>query len=237
MHMNSTSLSRLFAARPVRRRTFFRVAGATAASSALVLAGCSKDDETPEVTAEQTFTLGTGDTGLLNYAYLLEQLEAAFYDKVVATPPSDMSAAELAYFTDLRDHEVIHREFFKFALGTSAIGTAVFNFGSITLTTRAGVLAAAQTLEDLGVAAYNGAGKLFIDPVYLGVAGKIASVEARHAALIRDLVLPNSFAAADVVANDGGEFDGLDAAKTPAQVIAVVNTFLNITISAAGLPS
>ncbi|GAB2455726.1 hypothetical protein GCM10011375_03620 [Hymenobacter qilianensis] len=202
----------------------------------MVLAGCDKDDENPEVSPEQAFTLGTGDTGLLNYAYLLEQLEAAFYDKVVATPPADMPAAELAYFTDMRDHEVIHREFFKFALGTSAIGTAVFNFGSLTLTTRAGVFAAAQTLEDLGVAAYNGAGKLFTDPVYLGIAGKIASVEARHAALVRDLALPNSFAAADVVANDGSALDGLDAAKSPAQVIAVVNTFLNITVSAASLP-
>ncbi|MBC6606417.1 ferritin-like domain-containing protein [Hymenobacter sp. BT188] len=237
MDTKSTSLSRLFSARPVLRRTFFRVAGATAASSALVLAGCDKEDETPEVTPEQAFTLGTGDTGLLNYVYLLEQLEAAFYDKVVATPPADMPSTELAYFTDIRDHEVIHREFFKFALGTSAIGTAVFNFSSFTLTTRAGVLAAAQTLEDLGVAAYNGAGKLFTDPVYLGIAGKIASVEARHAALVRDLVQPNSFATADVVVNDGSALDGLDAAKTPAQVIAVVNTFLNITISAASLPA
>jgi hypothetical protein len=237
MNMNSTSFTRLFSARPVRRRTFFRVAGATAASSALVLAGCADDDETPEATPEQTFTLGTGDTGLLNYAYLLEQLEAAFYDKVLAAPPADMSAAELGYFTDLRDHEVIHREFFKFALGTSAIGTAVFDFSSFTLTSRAGVLTAAQTLEDLGVAAYNGAGKLLTDPVNLGLLGKIVSVEARHAALVRDLLSPNSFASADVVANDGGEFDGLDAAKTPAQVLAIVNTFLNITISAASLPS
>ncbi|MGY2131451.1 ferritin-like domain-containing protein [Hymenobacter sp. HD11105] len=235
--MSFTSFSRLFSARPVRRRTFFRVAGATAASSALVLAGCADDDNTPETPVEQSFTLGTGDIGLLNYAYLLEQLEAAFYEKVVAAPPTDLSAAELGYFTDLRDHEVIHREFLKYVLGSSAIGSATFNFSSFTLTTRAGVLTAAQTLEDLGVAAYNGAGKLLTDVVYLGLLGKIVSVEARHAALIRDLLLPNSFAAADVVANTGGEFDGLDAAKTPAQVLAVVNTFLNVTISAASLPS
>lgn len=235
--MSSTSIFRLLSARPVQRRTFFRVAGATAASSALVLAGCADDEPTPIDPTEQSFTLGTGDTGLLNYAYLLEQLEADFYTRVVAAPPADLSPAELEYLTDLRDHEVIHREFFKAALGTSAIGAATFNFSSFTLTTRAGVLTAAQTLEDLGVAAYNGAGKLLADPTLLGLLGKIVSVEARHAALVRDLLLPNSFAAADVVANDGGTFDGLDMAMTPAQVLAVVNTFLNVTISAASLPS
>jgi hypothetical protein len=41
--------------------------------------------------------------------------------------------------------------------------------------------------EDLGVAAYNGAGKYLTSADYLTVAGKIVSVEARHAAAIRDM--------------------------------------------------
>jgi hypothetical protein len=37
---------------------------------------------TPALAAE----LGEGDIGVLNYAYALEQVEAAFYTKVTASP-------------------------------------------------------------------------------------------------------------------------------------------------------
>jgi len=47
-------------------------AGATAGATALVLAGCSKSDSSPGTT-----DVGSGDFGVLNYAYALEQLEAA----------------------------------------------------------------------------------------------------------------------------------------------------------------
>ena len=57
----------------------------------------------------------------------------------------------------------------------------------------------ARTFEDLGVSAYNGAGQLLTVAANLLTAGKIVSVEARHAAAIRDLLVPNSFAASDVV--------------------------------------
>ncbi|WP_315822624.1 ferritin-like domain-containing protein [Paraflavitalea speifideaquila] len=61
--------------------------------------------------------LGSGDIGILNYAYALEQLEAAFYLQVIMTPFSGITATETALLTDIRDHEVAHREFFKKALG------------------------------------------------------------------------------------------------------------------------
>ena len=46
---------------------------------------------------------------------------------------------------------------------------------------RDSVLKTARTFEDLGVAAYNGAGQLLERGEYLLLAGKIVSVEARHA--------------------------------------------------------
>ena len=56
---------------------------------------------------------------------------------------------------------------------------------------RSSVLATAKALEDTGVAAYNAAGKYITNPAYLVIAGKIVSVEARHAsATIRNLINP-----------------------------------------------
>src|SRR5688572_17805428 len=180
---------------PVERRMFLKYAGATAAVTGLLLAGCSDDDD--DVTTPPTDTrinLGSGDTGILNYAYALEQLEAAFYTQVVASFYAGATADEQTLLTDIRNHEVIHRDFLKAALGTSAIADLQVDFTSINFADRASVLGAARTFEDLGVSAYNGAGQLLSDAANLLVAGKIVSVEARHAAAIRDLLVPSSSA-------------------------------------------
>ncbi|MEI9943601.1 MAG: ferritin-like domain-containing protein [Chitinophagaceae bacterium] len=109
-------------------------------------------------------SLGSGDTGILNYAYALEQLEAAFYAQVILNPFSGMTAAETALLTDIRDHEIAHREFFKAALAGNAIQPLTPDFSSITFTSRDSVLGTAKAFEDLGVSAYNGAGKLIVNP-------------------------------------------------------------------------
>ncbi|HYC31073.1 MAG TPA: filamin/ABP280 repeat domain-containing protein, partial [Gemmatimonadales bacterium] len=61
-------------------------------------------------------SFGAGDTGILNYAFALEQLEAAFYSAVVATPYAGITPEETQILTEIRDHEVIHREFLRAAL-------------------------------------------------------------------------------------------------------------------------
>ena len=194
------------------RRTFLQWAGLSIGVAAM--AGCNSDDDNGTTTTGGA-NLGSGDTGILNYAYALEQLEAAFYIKVVATPYSGMSGAETTLLTDIRDHEVTHRDFLKAALGGSAIAGLSVDFSSINFGDRTSVLTAAKTFEDLGVSAYNGAGKLFsttaTGTAYLGLAGKIVSVEARHAAAIRDLLSPlsASFAGDDVV-----DANGLDVKNT-----------------------
>ncbi|PJJ54809.1 ferritin-like protein [Hymenobacter chitinivorans DSM 11115] len=219
----------------MRRRSFFRVAGATVAASTLVLAGCVKDPVEPTDTQVTTLNLGEGDTGLLNYLLLLEQLEAAFYQKVVTTPPTDLQAGELAALTDLRDHEVVHREFFRQLLGSNAQPTIEFNFSTINFSSRASVLAAARTFEDLGVAAYNGAAKLFTSREILALVSKIASVEARHAAFIRDLIQPTDPFGG--VVEGSGAYSGLGTVLTPPQVIAAATSFFPYTIVVSGLPT
>ncbi|OGX85100.1 ferritin-like domain-containing protein [Hymenobacter glacialis] len=212
---------------PIKRRSFFLYAGATAGATALVLAGCNDDSDS----GPNTVNVGTGDTGVLNYAYALEQLEAAFYTEVrKGSYYAGAVAFEKTVLDDLYYHEVIHREFFKAALAGNAIKTLEPDFSGIDFTVRLaaagaaklGVLDAAKAFEDLGVAAYNGAGKYLTAKDNLTLAGKIVSVEARHAALIRDFIANNTFVGPDVVDNA----NGLEISMEPAAVVAKANAFL-----------
>ncbi len=212
----------------VSRRNFLGYLGGATALLATA-ASCKKDDN---VNIPGAVNLGSGDTGILNYAYALEQLEAAFYTQVVMTPYSGITAAETALLTDIRDHEIAHREFFKNALAANAIQALEVNFTTINFADRTSVLGTAKAFEDLGVTAYNGAGKLIVSADYLTLAGKIVSVEARHAALIRDLISNGSFA--DNTALDA---DGLDKARTPSEVLAIAGTYLKTALNASNLPT
>ncbi len=150
-----------------------------------------------------TIMMGSGDYAILNYAYLLEQLEAQFYITATANYFMNATAQQKTRLAQIRDHEIAHREFFKTALGSYAIPEITFNLSSIDFSNRFSVLSSARAFEDLGVSAYNGVAKYIVTPDYLVVAGKIVSVEARHAAYIRDLLRPVSFADPLVVDNMG----------------------------------
>jgi len=211
----------------LQRRNMLKFFGASAAIITIGSA-CSDDDSPPA--SNTGVNLGSGDIGILNYAYALEQLEAAFYLRAAASPYSGITATETAYLNDIRDHEVAHREFFKAALASNAIGNLEVDFSTINFGSRDSVLGAARTFEDLGVSAYNGAGQLLVDPIYLLLAGKIVSVEARHAATIRELLAPNSFA-------DTTDVNGLDVALMPLQVLAAADTYIVTQINASNLPT
>ena len=213
------------------RRSFLQFAGAGMATVALVAVGCKKENVGNTILADGV-DLGSGDVGILNYAYALEQLEAAFYLMVVANIYSGASPAEIVYFNDIAKHELAHREFFKNALGTSAIQDLEVDFTSIDFTSRTSVLATAKAFEDLGVSAYNGAGALLESADYLLLAGKIVSVEARHAAAIRDLISNGSFANSEVI-----DANGLDVSRTPLQVLAIAGTYIKTKINASNLPT
>jgi hypothetical protein len=216
------------------RRKFLRYAGFSGLAAA-ALASCTKAVKNFPGDGKgkgQNIDLGSGDTGILNFAYALEQLEAAFYTLVIAAPYQNISSLERARLTDIRNHEIAHREFFKTALGKDAIPALKPNFSTVDFSSRDSVLATAKAFEDLGVSAYNGAGGLITSPDYLTLAGKIVSVEARHAAYIRELIAPGSFADMTVVNSDG-----LDMHRTPAEVLSMAQPFILDTLDAGGLPT
>jgi len=212
----------------VQRRSFLKYAGAGAAGVALIAAGCKKDKNSD---IGGGVNLGSGDIAILNYAYALEQLEAAFYIKVTATPYSGITANETTYMTDIRDHEIAHREFLKGAIGAQAIQSLEVDFSSINFTSRDSVLATAMAFEDLGVTAYNGAGYLLKSAEYLLLAGKIVSVEARHASLIRELISVNTFL------GDQVDSSSVNISRTPTEVLIIAGKYIKTKLITTGLPS
>ena len=217
--------------RRTTRRHFLKVLGVGGAIVMLpsVFTACDSDAGTSPTSATYTLDL-SNDTGILNYAYALEQLEAAYYTAALASSGfSALSSNEQEVIADLQKHEVIHREFFKTVLGSAAIPVVAFNgttVGSLTAN-RAVLLSTSQLLEDTGVSAYNGAGKYLTSAANLLVAGKIVSVEARHAAAIRDIRDGSTgrlFAGDDVV-----NAQGLDVKAEPSTVIASVGSLNVVT--------
>lgn len=206
------------------RRNFLKLSGIGLAMAGLALVGCDDDDF--QLVDNKVFDLGQGDVGVLNYAYALEQLEADFYTKVVNNFYMGISSIEKELFTDLYHHEVIHRDFFKAAI-TAATSNVLpkleFQYPNVNFNDRNSVLATAKALEDTGVAAYNGAGKYITSPDYLVIAGKIVSVEARHASAIRNIINPGS---TDFSGDDVIDANGLDLAKEPKDIVMAAGGFI-----------
>ena len=227
--------------RPETRRGFLRMLGlgGTIVLLPSVFAACDDDDEITGPNGDGVVLDLSDDTGILNYAYALEQLEAAFYTAVVGSAAfGGLSANEKEVLTDLRNHEVIHREFLAQVLGDAALPDLELDQATVdaAIASRDSILLTAETFEDLGVAAYNGAGKYLTDATNLLVAGKIVSVEARHAAAIRDVRDGDGgtrFADDDVV-----NASGLDVKLEPSAVLAAVagTGFVDTTIEIGAGP-
>ena len=237
--MSEHSFSPAWRAQPLGRRGFLRVSAASAATVALLATtGCGNTTlPTPIVVDPYQLALPKDDTGLRYYAYLLAVAQATLYQKVLDTPPSDLTTPERAILEDMRDHEVIHRELLKYIISPATFpADFAFKLTSFTLTTRTGVLAAAQQLADLAAAAYPVLLPLVVDTSTRALLLKIASVYARHSATVRDLITPGSFANDDVVANTG-LLAGQAITKNPTEVMAALAPyFAPYVISVVNLP-
>lgn len=196
----------------------------------------------------KTITFDADDIGILNFALLLEELEAAFY-LLVLKSGKITDRNEYDYLKAIGAHEASHVAFLRQVLGENAtFDTKDLSFNraglNAVLIDRDTILNTAVSLEDTGVHAYNGAGTSLKDPTYLLAAGSIVSVEARHTAGVRALLnrpvteLDNERAVsdADLVPElnplKGRPYDEL---YTPKQIVAIVGSLqiLNNPINGA----
>lgn len=225
------------------RRMFMRYVG-VATATGLVMSACTDNvidplagpggGSTAGARAGDVIELGSGDVGILNYAYALEQAELRFLELVNDRPYAGITPKELQVFIDLRNQEITHREFFKQVLGSFAIPTLTLDYSSVDFNSRQSVLDTAKSFADLATAAYNGAGQLLSSATNLTISGNIVSVEARHASVIRELIEPGSaaFAGDDVV----DPVTGLDRALLPELVVPQASRFIKEVLNTSTLP-
>ena len=165
------------------------------------------------MTAQQKFT---NDIDVLNYALTLEHLEAAFYrmagDFDFGTDPYGNSINE--YLMMVGEHEAAHVATLTDVitqLGGEPVAEAMYDFG---VTDATSFLTTAAVLENIGVAAYDGAGAFIQDPDLLTAAGSIVAVEARHAAYLNLVTGESPFPAA------------VETPMTPADVLEAAGGFI-----------
>ncbi len=210
-----------------RREWIRRAAIATALVSPAAFTGCHV------LGAAGGRTLDFGDEfGILNLTLVLETTETRFYERVISAPPRDLKPGEFEILRDIKANERQHLRFVKRALGPLRIKVPDSDFSSIDFTSRQSVLEAARNFEDNGVATLNGAGRRVQLPEFLTIAGKLVSVEARHTAVLRDMLNPLSrdFAGDDIV-----DENGMDRAIAPDESLRRVSKFLVSTPRIVGL--
>jgi hypothetical protein len=156
-------------------RAAFILSGALAAAGALGAGSAG-----PFVRA--ALAQSGGDVEVMGFALTLEYLETALYERAARLPLSSDVAGLARQF---RDHEAQHVAALRAAIGQLGGRPPQKPKFDFPISDEASFLALAQSVEDVGVYAYNGAVLAIRSQEILGAAAAIAQVEARHAAALR----------------------------------------------------
>jgi rubrerythrin len=125
---------------------------------------------------------GGNDVDILNFALTLEYLESTFYEEAMKKVKASGELKKLLPLlaSDEKQHvEALEGTIKK--LGGKPVAKPTFDFE---YNGTPEFLKLAETFENTGVSAYNGAAPMIQSKEVLGAAGSIVQVEARHAAAI-----------------------------------------------------
>jgi rubrerythrin len=154
--------------------------------------------------------MGAGDVDIVNFALTLEYLETAFYAKALklGLSPEVKKLAQMIEEDESQHVSALTATAKK--LGGTPAAQPMFTFP---IKDEKSFLKLAQTLEDTGVGAYNGAAPQIKTPEILSTLGAIVQTESRHSASLRMLAGQDPAPAA------------FDKPIAPAQVAAKVKPF------------
>ena len=166
------------------------------------------------------------DVDVLNYALTLEYLEAEFYRQ--GNEAGLLSGKEAEYLAAVQRDEESHVSTVMQTvqtIGGQPVEAPAVDFGDA-FSSRAKYLTLSHTFENVGVQAYLGAAGFISDKAILQAAAGIFGVEARHAAIVGNLLGLEA---------EGGVYMG--ATETPLskdEVLAAVQPFLAGPAAAGG---
>jgi hypothetical protein len=186
--------------REVSRQNFLKKAAWTgAAFSAMGIGGFGIAVSRAEAQAQAYESYqGLGDAAILQFAYLLEQLEGIFYDEGVNA--GLFKGAFLDQVAVIRDHEFAHADAIATTLGQLGADVPAvpeFTYPDGVFTDVVAFLELAATFEPVGIGAYQGAAPALESKDILAAAISIHNAECQHRAAINILNLispPNQVA-------------------------------------------
>ncbi|MEJ7749998.1 MAG: ferritin-like domain-containing protein [Thermoleophilaceae bacterium] len=186
------------------RAQFLKIAGGAGAAGALAIfmAACGGDDKESSSSGGGGTSSGgggggggggkasKGDLAIVNYALTLEYLEADFYQQVLDSGEvKDKKVGEVA--KEISENEQEHVAALKATveqLGGTPAKKPQTNFEDVLAGGEKVILETAATVENLGAAAYLGQAGNIKSPEILAAALSIHTVEARHAAVLNQVV-------------------------------------------------
>lgn len=179
------------------------------------------------------YGFGSGDIALLNYLYVIEQVQAAFYLKWVnALKTSNPSLFYLGHLGDIALHQATHCAFFNNALGTNAIPILNLDFSGIDFTNASQLLILGQKFQETELGAYLGISSSFQSSAFLTLSQQISSVEARHTSYLTGLNQTNSFMNSALL-NAGGYENSLN----PSTVFSFYKSYIKTPLDLTSLPT
>jgi hypothetical protein len=186
--------------REVSRQNFLKKAAWTgAAFSAMGIGGFGIAVSRAEAQAQAYESYqGLGDAAILQFAYLLEQLEGIFYDEGVNA--GLFKGAFLDQVAVIRDHEFAHADAIATTLGQLGADVPAvpeFTYPDGVFTDVVAFLELAATFEPVGIGAYQGAAPALESKDILAAAISIHNAECQHRCAINILNLivpPNNVA-------------------------------------------
>jgi hypothetical protein len=139
---------------------------------------------------------GLGDVAILQFAYLLEQLEGIFYQ--TGANAGIFSGNALTQIAAIRDHEIAHAQAISATLsqlGAETPATPEFTYPDGVFQDPNAFLKLAATFEPVGIGAYQGAAPALESKDILAAALSIHNAECQHRCainILQGVVPPNN---------------------------------------------